>query len=127
MTTGINAVYQSSTSLTGMTLGTGGTPEGLDTQQSTPPSTNAPPPQTYYLTGTGTQTLALPPNTFTFQRVRLMPMDAIPSTLAKVITTSGGTPVLPGWTQGSVTLPAAPGGNIYMTSAGACALRAEFS
>ena len=127
MTTGINAVYQSSTSLTGMGFGTGGTPEGEDTQQSTPGSTNAPPPQTYYMTGTGTQALALPSNAYTFQRVRLFPMDAIPSTLAKAIVTSGGVSVLPGWTQGSVTLPAAPGGTIYMTCAGACAIRAEFS
>ena len=124
---GLNAIYQASTQTTGAGVGLGGVPAIEDTPVTTPASTNAPGPQQYTLS-VGLNQLMMPPNTYAFSRVQLLPQTSGASTNAKSFTDSAGTHVaLPGWTAGSVTVPAVPGGSIYIVSASVETITAAFS
>lgn len=124
---GNNAVYQATTQLLGQGLGAGGVPALEDTPSSTPASTNAPGPQQYTLQA-GLNQLMMPPNSYAFSRAQLLPQTTGASTNAKSFTDSAGThTALSGWTAGSVTVPAVPGGSIYIVSAGTETLNAAFS
>jgi hypothetical protein len=58
----------------------------------------------------------LPPASFSFSAVMMLAPAG--SSNAKSFCTATGTPVMSGWTYGSVTVPAVPGGAIYIQSAG---------
>ena len=121
---GFNASYQAMTQIAGAGLGAGGEPYIMDTQQTTPASTNAPPPQDYTLQA-GSNTLVMPPNSFAFSRVQLLPPAG--SSNAKTVQTSGAVTACSGWTGGSITLPVVPGGNIYIGSTGVETIIAAYS
>jgi hypothetical protein len=124
---GTNARYQATTQLTGAGLGSGGTPALQDTEQTTPININAPPQGAYTVSSPST-ILVWPSAPFTFARVQLMPDPASsPSANAKTIKGVVGDTGLPGWTAGSVTIPAVPGGSIVIVTAGTETLLAAFS
>lgn len=111
-----NGRYQATLTLTGSGLGAGGVPYMEDTEQTTPPGINLPPPGAVTLAA-GINTLLLPPATFSFSRVMLLPPAG--SANAKSIgANAAGTGAMSGWTSGSMTVPGVPGGTIYVTSAG---------
>lgn len=123
---GLNATYQAIVQLTGQGFGAGGVPELSDTAASTPASTNAPPPESFTLQA-GDNKLLMPPNTFAFSRVTLLPVTTGASANAKILKGIVGDTGLSGWTAGSVTVPAVPGGAIYVNSAGIETLAAAYS
>lgn len=123
---GLNSVYQATVQVTGQGFGMGGVPALEDTPASTPASTNAPPPD-HFTVQAGTNQLLMPPNTFTFSRVTLMPLGTGASSNAKTIKGATGDTGLSGWTAGSITVPAVPGGSVYVTSASTETLLAAYS
>ena len=133
MTTGLNATYSAQTVVTGNGFGAGGTPPFEDTAQTTPPSTNAPLPQSYGLAANAVTTLLMPGTQYAFSRVQLMPMPQAGQPSSNVKNVACGIAPLgpwyfgPNWTAGSVTLPATPGSSLNFYSAGAEVLMAVFS
>jgi hypothetical protein len=128
---GYNATYVAQTTLTGPGLGAGSAPYVVDSSQTAPPNSNAPPPTSFEL-AVGANTITLPTSGagFAFTRVQVMPPAS--STNAKYLTTSAPARVIPSasanyWTTGSITLPAGPGDTIYLNSAGIEALLLVFS
>lgn len=123
---GLNAVYQAVTQLSGGGISVGGIPLMADTPASTPANPNAPPPASYAVIS-GTVQLVWPSSAegYTFTRVQLLPPPG--STISKTVKGSFGDTGLPGWTTGSITLPAAPGGSAVVTANGTETILAAFS
>jgi hypothetical protein len=115
---GINATFQATTSYTGAGIAQGGEPPFGDTSTTTPPNTNAPMFGSIELGAGGTTQIPVPSvaSGLAFTRVHMMPVGAAPSTNAKTLKfnlADAGSAV---WTTGSVVLPIAPGGSLYVSS-----------
>ena len=120
----LTATYVAQTTVTGPGINPAGTPNVQDSLATAPQSTNAPSTETWKLKAGQQMVFLLPDNTFSFSRVQLMPpqsstnaktvLGVNAATFPPVFDTTG----LPGWTTGSVTLPAVPGGaiGIYSTT-----------
>jgi len=129
---GLNATFQTTIQLTGSAIGPGAGPYLQDTQQTAPTNTNAPPPETFGLIAGATVILVWPGTNFgfTFSRVTLMPPGG--STNSKTVLGVSNASVLditglPGWTTGSITIPAVSGGGAAVYSNGAEQLIAVYS
>lgn len=123
---GINATFQATTQLTGSGLSAGMVPILQDTPQTAPANTNAPPPTTYTTTN-GTTQWVWPAASlgYSFTRVHLMPPPG--SSLSKTVKGVNTDTGFPGWTTGSIVLPATPGGSAYVTATAGESVIAVFS
>ena len=118
-----NSIYSASTTLTGSGLSVTG-PFVQDTGQTTPPSVDAPQPDTFTVVG-GATTICQFPSSGTFTRAQIMPQGAPsqPSTNVKTVYGVSSLAVIdvtgmPGWSAGSITIPATAGG-AFAVSCGA--------
>jgi hypothetical protein len=111
----LQATYQATTTLQGSGLGPGNGPALQDTQSTTPSNTNAPPPQ-QFVTSIGSTQWVWPTSAqgYTFTRVQLMSVASSPA--SKTIKGVSGDTGISGWQTGSITIPAAPGGSIYVVN-----------
>jgi hypothetical protein len=112
----ITASYLAATSYTGFGLGST-SPVAQDNPTTTPANTNAPPPGSINL-GAGNNQIPVPSlaQGYTFTRVELLPLGVGPSTNAKTLKYNLADAGSASWTAGSVVIPIAPGGALYIVS-----------
>jgi hypothetical protein len=127
---GINGSYCATVTLAGSGIGPGGGPVLQDTQQTTPGGINVPPTDAVTLTAGATTVILFPPATFQFTRITLLPPAG--SVIAKTACGVSAAMVqdvtgLPGWTTGSMSFPAVPGGMMGIYATGSETLAIAYS